>query len=61
MPINRTSALALLAGGVLAATRPAAAQADLPLVRVGADPIDSFGEAYFGAERGSFRRSLNFS
>src|SRR5580692_2761700 len=55
MPVNRSGALALLAGGVLATTRPAAAQADLPLVRIGTDPIDSFGEAYFGADRGIFR------
>jgi NitT/TauT family transport system substrate-binding protein len=55
MTINRSAALALLAGGVLAVTRPAAAQTALPLVRIGTDPIDSFGEAYFGDDRGIFR------
>ncbi|MGA2394446.1 MAG: ABC transporter substrate-binding protein [Candidatus Lustribacter sp.] len=55
MTMQRSSALALLAGAVLAARRPAGAQADLPTVRIGSDPIDSFGEAYFGDERGIFR------
>jgi NitT/TauT family transport system substrate-binding protein len=53
--MQRSRALALLTGAVLAAPRSAAAQADLPSVRIGSDPIDSFGEAYFGDERGIFR------
>jgi len=55
MMLPRSSALALLAGGVLAGMQPAGAQADLPVVRIGSDPIDSFGEAYFGDARGIFR------
>jgi NitT/TauT family transport system substrate-binding protein len=52
---TRAAALALVAGGMLAGTRAASAQATLPIVRIGTDPIDSFGEAYYGDERGIFR------
>lgn len=57
MTMQRSSALALLAGAVLATTRRAGAQTDLPTVRIGSDPIDSFGEAYFGDDRGIFREN----
>jgi NitT/TauT family transport system substrate-binding protein len=53
--LRRNAALALVAGGVLAAGRPAAAQADLPVVRIGTNSNDSLGEAYYGAESGTFR------
>lgn len=53
--MRRNAALALVAGGVLAAGRPAAAQADLPVVRIGTNSNDSLGEAYYGLESGTFR------
>ena len=53
--MRRSTALALVAGSVIAAARPAAAQTDLPVVRIGTNPIDSLGEPYYGSERGIFR------
>ena len=50
----RSSALALLAGGVLAAARPADAQAAPATVRIGTMSIDPFGETYFGVDRGIY-------
>lgn len=52
----RSSALALVAGGIIAATRPAFAQATTD-VRIGAMAIDPFGEAYYGVEKGFFKDS----
>ncbi len=53
--LPRGAALALIAGGVLAGVRPAGAQTDLPVVRIGAMSIDAFGEAYYGTDRGFFQ------
>lgn len=53
VPVKRSSALALLAGGMLAVARPAAAQS-APVVRIGALAIDAAGEAYYGSEAGMF-------
>jgi NitT/TauT family transport system substrate-binding protein len=51
----RSTALTLLAGGLVAATRPAAAQSTPADVRIGTMSLDPFGEAYYGVERGFFR------
>lgn len=53
--VNRATALALVAGGIAAAARPAGAQTAPTDVRIGAMAIDPFGEAYYGVERGFFR------
>ena len=53
--IPRSTALALFGGAVLAATRPAGAQAEAAAVRVGTMAIDPFGETYFGVDRGIYR------
>jgi NitT/TauT family transport system substrate-binding protein len=53
--LRRSTALALVGGSVLAAVRPAAAQTDLPVVRIGTNPSDSLGEPYYGSEHGIFR------
>ena len=54
--MHRKTALALVAGGVLASRIPAAAQ-DLPVVRIASNPVDSLGEPYYGTERGIFHDS----
>lgn len=53
--MQRKTALGLVAGGIAAAARPAFAQSDLPLVRVGTNPVDSLGEPYYGSEKGIYR------
>jgi NitT/TauT family transport system substrate-binding protein len=53
--ISRASALALVAGSIVAAGRPAGAQAAATDVRIGTMSIDPFGEAYYGVERGFFK------
>jgi NitT/TauT family transport system substrate-binding protein len=53
--VNRSAALALVAGGVLAATRPAAAQTPPAAVRIGTMSLDPFGETYFGVDQGIYR------
>jgi len=50
----RSAAIAVVAGGVLAAVRPAAAQAVVPMVRIGAQAIEPTAEAYYGADAGIF-------
>jgi len=50
----RSAAIPLIAGGILAAARPAAAQTGLPTVRIGSLAIDASGEAYYGTESGIF-------
>jgi NitT/TauT family transport system substrate-binding protein len=56
MTMPRSSALALLAGGVLAAGRPAGAQTAAP-VRIGTMSIDPFGETFFGVDQGIYRNN----
>ncbi len=51
----RSTALALVTGGLLAGARPALAQTAPADVRIGAMAIDPFGEAYYGVERGFFK------
>jgi NitT/TauT family transport system substrate-binding protein len=52
--LSRTAALTLVAGGVLAMARPAAAQSALPTVKIGAQAIDATGEAFYGADAGIY-------
>jgi len=52
--LSRSAALTLVAGGMLAMTRPAAAQSALPTVKIGAQAIDATGEAFYGADSGTF-------
>jgi NitT/TauT family transport system substrate-binding protein len=52
--IPRSTALALVAGGILAASRPAAAQTAPATVRIGTMSIDPFGETYFGVDQGIY-------
>jgi NitT/TauT family transport system substrate-binding protein len=52
--IRRAAAIVAVAGSILAATRLAAAQTSAPAVRIGALPIDSSGEAFYGSETGIF-------
>jgi NitT/TauT family transport system substrate-binding protein len=56
MTMPRSSALALLAGGMLAAATPAGAQTAAP-VRIGTMSIDPFGETYFGVDQGIYRNN----
>jgi NitT/TauT family transport system substrate-binding protein len=55
MIVSRPTALALLAGGVLAAARPAFAQATPAAVRIGTMSLDPFGETFFGVDQGIYR------
>ena len=55
--LSRASALSLIAGGIVAAARPAAAQAAPADVRIGTMSLDPFGEAYYGVERGFFKEN----
>lgn len=55
--MSRATALTLVAGGMLAAVRPAGAQAVPADVRIGAMTLDPFGEAYYGVERGFFKEN----
>jgi len=55
--LPRSAALALIAGGVLAAARPAAAQTAALSVRIGAQAIDAAGEAFYGDQAGIFVRN----
>jgi NitT/TauT family transport system substrate-binding protein len=52
--MKRSSALALIGSGILAASAPAAAQTATNL-RMGSMSIDAMGEAYYGLDRGFFR------
>jgi NitT/TauT family transport system substrate-binding protein len=52
--MRRISALATIASGIALAAAPASAQTTLPVVRIGASPIDSTSEAPYGAEQGIF-------
>ena len=53
MPIPRSAAMTLIAGGLLASARPAFAQTPAT-VRMGTIPIEPSAEAYYGAEAGIF-------
>jgi NitT/TauT family transport system substrate-binding protein len=53
--INRADALGFMAGSLLAATRPALAQNVATKVRMGAQPMDATGEAFYGADAGIFQ------
>ena len=53
--LSRSSALAVIAGGIVTAALPAGAQTTPADVRIGAMSIDPFGEAYYGIERGFFK------
>jgi NitT/TauT family transport system substrate-binding protein len=56
--LRRNTALALVAGGIFAGARAVEAGAqELPLVRIGTNPIDALGEAYYGTESGIFRNA----
>ncbi len=50
----RSSALGLIAGGMLAAAAPAVAQTAPATVRIGSIAIDASGESYYGVESGIF-------
>jgi NitT/TauT family transport system substrate-binding protein len=52
--MQRSTALSLLAGGVLAAAAPAYALTPLPTVRMGTLAIDAGGQAYYGTDAGIF-------
>jgi NitT/TauT family transport system substrate-binding protein len=52
---RRSTTLALITGAVFATSRAAIAQAELPIIRIGTNPIDPLCEAYYGSERGIFR------
>jgi NitT/TauT family transport system substrate-binding protein len=54
--LRRSAALALVAGSVLAG-KAAIAQSELPIVRIGTNPVDPLCEAYYGSERGIFREN----
>jgi NitT/TauT family transport system substrate-binding protein len=54
MPIPRSAAMSLIAGGLLAAAAPVAAQSGAVTVRMGTIPIEPSAEAYYGAEAGIF-------
>ncbi len=51
---TRAGALALIAGGVVAASRAASAQTAAPVVRIGAQAIEPTAEPFYGAEAGIF-------
>jgi NitT/TauT family transport system substrate-binding protein len=53
--MSRCAALAAVAGTVLAATRPASAQAAPATVRIGTMSLDPFGETYFGVDQGIYK------
>ena len=53
-PMPRSSALGLIAGGMLAAGAPAIAQTAPATVRIGSIAIDASGESYYGVESGIF-------
>ena len=55
--IPRSIALGLVAGGIVAMTRPAGAQAAPATVRIGTMSIDPFGETYFGVDQGIYRNN----
>jgi NitT/TauT family transport system substrate-binding protein len=54
MRVTRSAGLLLMAGGLLAVTRPVFAQSAVPTVRIGALAIDAAGEAYYGTDSGIF-------
>lgn len=54
MPMSRSAAMTLIAGGVLAAAQPARAQSTATTVRMGTIPIEPSAEAYYGADEGIF-------
>jgi NitT/TauT family transport system substrate-binding protein len=54
MTLSRSTALSLIAGGVLTTARPVAAQTAAPVVKIGAQAIDAAGEAFYGTDAGIF-------
>ena len=54
MPMSRSAAMMLVAGGICAAARPAAAQTAAVTVRMGTIPIEPSAEAYYGDQAGIF-------
>jgi NitT/TauT family transport system substrate-binding protein len=52
--MSRSAAMTLIAGGLVAGVRPAAAQTSAVTVRMGTIPIEPSAEAYYGAENGIF-------
>lgn len=55
MTISRSAAMALIAGGVLAAVHPAAAQTAPSPVRMGAPTIDASAQPWYGSDAGIFQ------
>jgi NitT/TauT family transport system substrate-binding protein len=55
MNVPRSAALMVVAGSLLAGTRPVAAQPSTANVRIGATATDASGVAYFGVETGIFQ------
>jgi len=55
--ISRLTALSLVAGGIVAAKRPAGAQTAPATVRIGTMSIDPFGETYFGVDQGIYHNN----
>ncbi len=51
----RSAAVALIAGAMLTAARPAGAQGAPAPVRIGTMSLDPFGETYFGVDQGIYR------
>jgi NitT/TauT family transport system substrate-binding protein len=54
--MKRSEAIVLAAGALALGAHPAQAQAALAPIRIGALPIESMGEAYYGDDLGFFRR-----
>jgi NitT/TauT family transport system substrate-binding protein len=52
--MKRSAAMTFIAGGMLAAARPARAQSSATTVRMGTIPIEPSAEAYYGADAGIF-------
>src|ERR1700729_201923 len=52
--MQRSTALSLVAGGVLTGAQPALAQTALPTVRIGTLAIDAGGQVYYGTDTGIF-------
>src|ERR1700721_4444977 len=50
----RSAAMTFIAGGLLAAARPALAQTTPATVRIGSLAIDASGESYYGVDSGIF-------
>jgi NitT/TauT family transport system substrate-binding protein len=53
--LTRSAALSLVAGSIAALRSAALGQSELPVVRIGTNPVDPFGTSYYGVDRGFFR------